>query len=354
LKILITGGSGFVGTRLARESLERANLACRKIDELVLVDLYPPPSDLVADRRVRAFTGALIDQCKLLCSEDFDAVFHLAAAVSGECEADFELGLRTNLDSTRALLDSMRAAGNVPRFVFASSVAVFGSDPALPMPAIIRDDTLPTPQSSYGIQKFICEQLVADYTRKGFIDGRSVRLMTVVVRPGRPNGAASGFLSSIVREPLNGKIAICPVPPETKVAVASPARTIDGLIALAEASRETLGGRTAINLPALTVSVSEMLQALEVVAGASERSLVRFEPDPAIARIVGGWPAVIDNSRALQLGLKPDLDFTSVVRAYIDDLAAMCVPQLEVPASGSTACGTVSALYDNDLNLITE
>jgi nucleoside-diphosphate-sugar epimerase len=342
LKILITGGSGFIGTRLARELLKRGNLARREIGELVLADLYPPPSDLLADGRVRASTGALIDQCTRLRNEAFDAVFHLAAAVSAECEADFELGLRTNLDSTRALLDGMHAAGNAPRFVFASSVAVFGSDPGLPMPAMIRDDTLPTPQSSYGIQKFICEQLVADYTRKGFIDGRNVRLMTVVVRSGRPNGAASGFLSSIVREPLNGEVALCPVSPETKVAVASPASTIDGLIALAEASREALGGRTAINLPALTVSVSEMLHALEIVAGPSARAFVRFEPDATIARIVGGWPAVIDSSRAKRLGLKPDPDFISIVREYIDDRAAMHVPQLEIAASRSTTCADLS------------
>ncbi|HEV2485305.1 MAG TPA: NAD-dependent epimerase/dehydratase family protein [Terracidiphilus sp.] len=289
-----------------------------------------------------------------MSSEAFDAVFHLAAVVSAECEADFELGLRTNLDSTRALLDGMRAAGNVPRFVFASSVAVFGSDPGLPMPTMICDDTPPTPQSSYGIQRFIYEQLVTDYTRKGFIDGRNVRLMTVVVRPGQPNGAASGFLSSIVREPLNGEVAICPVSPETKVALASTASTIDGLISLAEASREALGGRAAINLPALTVRVSEMLQALEAVAGASARALVRFEPDEAIARIVGGWPLVIDNSRARRLDLKPDRDFISNVREYINDRATMRVPELEISASRSASCATISTLYDNDRNLITE
>lgn len=341
MKILITGGSGFIGTRLARELLKRGELAGREISELVLADLRPPTADLLADGRVRASAGALIDQCPRLCSETFDAVFHLAAAVSAECEANFELGLGTNLDSTRALLDGMRAAGNAPRFVFVSSVAVFGSDPGLPMPAVIRDDTLPTPQSSYGIQKFICEQLVADYTRKGFIDGRNVRLMTVVVRPGQPNGAASGFLSSIVREPLNGELAICPVSPGTRVALASPANTIDGIIAIAEASRETLGGRNAVNLPALTVSVNEMLQALEVVAGPSVRALVRFEPDATIARIVGGWPAVFDDSRARRLGLNPNPDFISIIREYIDE-RALRVSQLETEASRSTTCADLS------------
>jgi nucleoside-diphosphate-sugar epimerase len=322
LKVLISGGAGFLGARLVRQLLRRGQLGGQSIDELVLADLHEPASDLRADARVRVSPGALIAQCDALSRERFDAVFHLAAAVSAECEADFDLGLRSNLDSTRALLDAMRTLGNVPRFMLASSVAVFGSDPGLPLPPVVRDETLPTPQSSYGIQKFICEQLVADYTRKGFIDGRNVRLMTVVVRPGRPNGAASGFLSGIIREPVNGQAAVCPVSEETKVALASPARTIEGLIAVAEASREALGGRTAINLPALTVSVGEMLHALEVVAGAQTRALVRFEPDAAIARIVGGWPAVFDLSRAQRLGLNPDPDFISIVRQFLDDRAA--------------------------------
>lgn len=321
MKVLITGGAGFVGTRLARELLKNGKLADKTIEQLVLADLSLPPADLLGDRRLRAATGTLIGQCAELSKERFDVVFHLAAAVSAECEADFDLGLRSNLDTTRALLDALRTAGNVPRFVFSSSLAVFGSDPALPMPAAIRDDTLPTPQSSYGVQKFICEQLVADYTRKGFIDGRNVRLMTVVVRPGRPNGAASGFMSGIIREPVSGQASICPVAPETRVALASPARTIEGLIAVAEAPWEALGGRTAINLPALTVSVGEMLQALEAAAGPEVRALVTFKQDATIARLVGGWPAAFDNSRARRLGLEPDPDFISIVRQYLDDRA---------------------------------
>jgi nucleoside-diphosphate-sugar epimerase len=308
-----------LGARLALRILHQGQLNGQTIDELVVADIYPPPASLQVDRRVRFSTGSLLNQSAALGSEGFDAVFHLAAAVSAECEADFDLGLRSNLDSTRALLDAFRAAGSVPRFIFASSLAVFGSDPGLPLPPVIRDDTLPTPQSSYGIQKFICEQLVADYTRKGFIDGRNVRLMTVVVRPGRPNGAASGFLSGIIREPVNGQESVCPVSPETKVALASPARTIEGLIAVAEASREALGGRTALNLPALTVSVGDMLHALEAVAGPAARARVRFEPDATIARIVGGWPAVFDNTRAQRLRLQPDPDFISIVRQFLDD-----------------------------------
>jgi len=322
VKVLITGGAGFVGARLARELLKRGTLDGQAIDELVLADLFPPPADLAADRLVRGAVGSLIDQCKSLAQEKFDAVFHLAAATSAECEADFDLGMGSNLDSTRRLLDALRAAGNTPRFIFSSSIAVFGSDPGLLRPAAIHHDTLPTPQSSYGIQKFICEQLVADYTRKGFVDGRNVRLMTVVVRPGRPNGAASSFMSGIIREPVHGEAAICPVAPETMVALASPARTIEGLIAVAEASREALGGRIALNLPGITVSVGEMLDALETVAGSQARALVRFVPDPVIGRIVEGWPAVFDNSRALRLGLEPDPDFVSIVRAFVTEARA--------------------------------
>jgi len=324
MKLLITGGAGFLGERLARTLLARGRLGGRTIEQLVVADLHAPPTDLLRDARVEPRTGDLLALCEALRRERYDGVFHLAAAVSAECEADFELGLRANLDTTRALLDALRAAGEAPgaqppRLVFASSVAVFGNDPALPLPAVVHDDTLPTPQSSYGSQKFIGEQLLADYTRKGYIDGRSARLMTVSVRPGRPNGAASGFLSGIVREPLAGRAAVCPVSPATEVALASPRRSVEGLIAVYEASREKFGGRTALNLPALTVRVHDMLDALEAVGGAKARALVRFEPDAAIERIVGGWPARFAAQRAARLGLAADADFTSIVRQYLQD-----------------------------------
>jgi len=327
MKLLITGGAGFLGARLARELLRRGALDGRPIERLVLADLIVPPHDLLADARVRARDGELLAQAQDLADEGFDGVFHLASAVSAECEADFELGLRSNLDTTRALLDALRRRGGCPRLVFASSVAVFGSDPALPLPAVVRDDTLPTPQSSYGIHKFICEQLIADYTRKGFIDGRSARLMTVAVRPGRPNGAASGFLSAIIREPLAGLEAVCPVDPATPIALASPATTIEGLIRAYEATREDFGGRTALNLPALTVTVREMLAALAEVAGPEAVARVRFEPDAGVARMVGGWPARFESARVARLGLAADADFGSIVRQYLRDHAeAVRVP----------------------------
>jgi nucleoside-diphosphate-sugar epimerase len=184
------------------------------------------------------------------------------------------------------------------------------------MPRVIRDETLPVPQTSYGVQKFICEQLIADYTRRGLIDGRSVRLMTVTVRPGKPNAAASGFLSSIVREPLNGQQAVCPVPADTLVALASPQRAIEGLLTAAEATSEAWGGRTAVTLPALTVRVSDMLDALETAAGRVVRERVRFEENPIIARMMLGWPAHFETERAHRLGLSADPDFLSIIRQF--------------------------------------
>lgn len=324
VKVLITGGAGFLGTRLARTLLARGALAGRPIGRLVLADRVASAdpvlcTDARAEARVDVRVGDLQALIPELMADQPEAIFHLASAVSGECEADFDLGMRVNLDATRALLDACRYAGHAPRLVFSSSVAVFGSDPALPLPAVIRDDTLPTPQSSYGAQKFICEQLIADTTRKGYIDGRVARLMTVSVRPGRPNGAASSFLSGVIREPLAGQEANCPVPLDMPVALSSPERTIAGLIAVFEATRAAFGGRTALNLPALTVTVAQMLEALRVVGGAAALVRVRFEPDADIARIVGGWPARFESPRAAALGLAPDADFLSIVRQYVRD-----------------------------------
>lgn len=326
MKVLITGGAGFVGARLARTLLARGRLEGRTIDHLVLADQMPAPADLVADARVQARVAPLLESCQALRDEGFDAVFHLASAVSGECEADFELGLRSNLDSTRALLDALRArteAGMAPvRLVFSSSVAVFGPDASVPLPDRVADDTLPAPQTSYGTHKLICEHLVADYTRKGYIDGRSARLMTVTVRPGRPNGAASSFFSSIIREPLAGHEAVLPVAPEVSHPVSSPQRTVEGLIAVYEASRAALGGRLALNLPALNVTVQQMLDALERVAGPAVRARVRPQRDERIAAIVANWPRGATAARAAALGLQPETNFDDVIRQYIADCGA--------------------------------
>ena len=326
MKVLITGGGGFVGARLARALLARERLGGRTLERLVLADQVAPPADLCADRRVESRVGKLLEHAVAFGADGFDGVFHLASAVSGECEADFDLGLTSNLDSTRALLDGLRAATNrgapPPRFVFSSSVAVFGPDPAVPLPARVGDTTLPAPQTSYGTQKLICEHLVSDYTRKGYIDGRSARLMTVTVRPGRPNGAASSFFSGIIREPLAGLDAICPVSADVSHPLTSPARTIEGLIAVYEASRDAFGGRLALNLPALNARVSEMLDALESVAGPKVRARVRFERDPVIAGIVANWPTGATAERAARLGLRADETFADIIRQYIDDRRA--------------------------------
>ncbi len=324
MNILITGGAGFLGARLARALLAADRLSlrgapARVITTLTLADLGPAPDDLAADPRVRSVQGDLLELVRQqrLPAAGTDAVFHLAAAVSAECEADFDLGMRSNLDTTRALLDACRALGTQPVFVYASSLAVFGQQPGQPPMGRVGDTSLPTPQGSYGIQKFIGEQLVADYARKGFIAGRSVRPMTVSVRPGRPNGAASGFFSGMIREPLAGLRARVPVPPETLVALASPTCTIEGFVRAAEASDADWGPLTAINLPSLRTTVGEMAAALERVGGPAAAALIDWTPDPSIERLVRSWPGDIAWDRARGLGLQADPDFDTVVRSYI-------------------------------------
>jgi nucleoside-diphosphate-sugar epimerase len=323
-RVVVTGGAGFLGALLARRLLAGpvafGGAEPVEVGELVLVDIADPPPDLAEDPRVRAVVGDLADVLDGL--DDADAVFHLAGVVSGAAEADFDLGMRTNIDGTRALLEWTRRHRVPPVLVFTSSLAVFGSDPAIGPIGEVDDDTLPRPQSSYGVQKFIGEQLVADYTRKGFVRGRSVRLMTVSVRPGRPNAAASSFLSGIIREPLAGQRATCPVPADTPVALSSPRRTLEGILLAAAVDDATWGSRTALNLPAISTTPGEMVAALERVAGPEASALVDWSDDPAIAPIVRSWPAHIRTPRAQRLGLAPERSFEDIVRAYVDDTGA--------------------------------
>ena len=332
MRVVITGGHGFVGTMLAREILARGTLRGQRVTELVLADRAAPgPSGPDPDRftsiPVRTVRGDLVETLPALFADPVDVVFHLASAVSAECERDFDLGMTSNLQGTREVLEAARAqaarGGPPATLLFSSSVAVYGSDPAAPLPEVVSEATLPMPQSSYGAQKLASETLIADYTRKGFVDGRVVRLMTVAIRPGPPNAAASGFVSGIVREPLAGLGTTCPVPPDLRLAIASPRATVAGVLAVTEAARGVgpgqLSGRLPVNLPALTVSVAQVLTALAALAGDRVAARVRMQRDAANEQIVASWPARFDSSRATALGIAADPDIESVIRQYMDD-----------------------------------
>jgi len=316
MRVLITGGAGFLGRKLAARLLAAAEPVPGRgpLEHLRVADVVA--AELPADPRLETVVHDIgedrpPDDLVAGC----DLVFHLAAVVSAGAEADFDLGYRVNLDGTRRLLEALRRTGSRPRLVFASSVAVFGGDPREP----VRDTTHLTPQTSYGTQKAAGELLVNDYARKGFVDGRSLRLPTIVVRAGRPNLAASTFASSIIREPLAGEEAVCPVSPETAMYVLSPRRVIDAFLHAAALPEEAFGGWRSVTLPGITVTVREMLDALERVAGPGVRQRVRFAPDPAIQRIVDTWPPHFRVRRALELGFAADPDFDSIVRAHIED-----------------------------------
>jgi nucleoside-diphosphate-sugar epimerase len=318
MRVVITGGAGFLGSRLARAILERGTLtdargSASPVRELVLVDIAAPAAH--ADDRVRAVQGALDDRALVdaVITPDTDSVFHLAAVVSGQAEADFDVGMRVNVDATRHLLERCRACSRPPKFVFASSLAVFGG--RLPDP--VPDDAPVTPQSSYGTQKAMAELLVNDMSRKGFIDGRALRLPTIVVRPGKPNRAASSFASGIIREPLAGVDATCPVGPATRLWVLSPAAVVDSFLVGHEIGAEWLPAFRAINVPGMEIAVGDMVAALRAVAGDAVAARVRWQHDPAIDRIVSTWPPRFDARAGRALGMRADDDFEAVVRAYI-------------------------------------
>ena len=324
MRIVITGGAGFLGQRIARALLERGGFAgepgvATDLTELVLVDQVMPPG-ASADARVRFVSGdigdpALIDR---VFGPRTDAVFHLAAVVSAGAEADFDLGYRVNMDATRKVLEACRRQAAPPRVVFTSSVAAFGGA----LPEVVDDATAVTPQSSYGTQKVIGELLISDYTRKGYVDGRCIRLPTIVVRPGRPNRAASGFMSNILREPLNGEPAVCPVSPDARMWIASPGRAVDALIRAMQLPPSAWGWKRTLNAPGITVSVSEALAALAKLAGEQCVARVRFERDPAIEKIVLGWPARFTTARADAMGFAADAGIDAVIQAHMRTLAA--------------------------------
>lgn len=319
MRVLITGGAGFIGRKLAAALLREGAIPLdgepRRVERITLFDAAPGEG-LPGDPRIEAVTGDVTDAATLRwLAQDADIVWHLAAVVSAAAEADFDLGMAVNVDGTRHLLEALRATGRRPRLVFTSGFAVFGGR----MPDPITDDTAPTPQTSYGMEKAVGELLVADYSRKGFVDGRSLRLPTIVVRPGKPNKAASTFASSIIREPLAGREAVCPVPRETALYILSPRRAIEALLRAMTIPDETWGPSRTLPLPGITVTVGEMLDTLARVAGEAVAARVRMAPEPAIQRIVQSWPTRVEARRARELGFSADGSFEAIVRAHIED-----------------------------------
>ena len=312
MRVVITGGCGFLGSRLAAELLRRDD-----IDELVLFDNSPATLPLPEDKRLKPATGDIADRetLRAVITPGTGSVFHLAAVVSGQAEADTDLGYRVNLDGTRAVLDACRALGTCPRVIFASSLAVYGGE----LPPAVGDETPLTPQTSYGTQKAIGELLVNDYSRKGFVDGRAVRLPTVVVRPGRPNRAASTFASSMIREPLAGREALCPVSPDTVMALASPRRIVAGLVQAHDLPGAAFGASRSLQLPGFSVAVGEMAAAVRRAGGVAAYARIRWEPDPQIQQIISSWPQALRAPRAEALGFTPDSSIDEVVEAFIDD-----------------------------------
>ena len=317
MKVLIIGGAGMVGRKLAERLAKDGKLGSKAISSLALYDVVPPQKPAGASFPVEISTGDLPapgETDKLVASKP-DVIFHLAAIVSGEAEQDFDKGYRINLQGTMNLLDSVRRAGNKPRLVFTSSIAVFGA----PFPEKIGDEFFQTPLTSYGTQKAIGELLISDYTRKGILDGVSIRLPTICVRPGAPNKAASGFFSNIMREPLAGKEAVLPVSEDVRHWHASPRAATGFLIHAATIDGDKLGARRALSMPGLSVTVGEQIEALRKVAGDKVVARIKREPDAFIQGIVAGWPRNFDTRRALELGFKPDASFEEIIRIHIED-----------------------------------
>jgi D-erythronate 2-dehydrogenase len=322
MRVVILGGAGFLGKKLAsallaQGYLEDSNGNQEKISNLTLFDKVVPTPPLPKDSRLETITGEITNKAdiQLLLSEKPDVIFHLAAVVSGEAEENFELGMQVNLHATQNILEVCRELQYSPKFLFSSSVAVFGGE----MPSVIQDDTAPFPQSSYGTQKAICELLINDYSRRGFIDGRVLRLPTIVVRPGKPNKATSSFASSIIREPLQGKEVVCPVSRDTKLWIMSPRKAIDNFIHAAKLPGGSFGKHRIVSLPGFTVSVQEIIENLEVVAGQETVKRISWEPDALIQRIVGSWPSAFAPKRALALGFKADDSMGHIIDAFLED-----------------------------------
>ncbi|MGX9176351.1 D-erythronate dehydrogenase [Mesorhizobium sp. BHbdii] len=317
MRILITGAAGMVGRKLIARLAKDGTLSGRRIAALDLHDIVPPQAPALEGVGVTIHTGdlAAASAMERLVASRPDVVFHLAGVVSGEAEANFDLGYRVNLDGTRALFDAIRLAGFAPRVVFTSSIAVFGA----PFPDIIPDEFHPTPLTSYGTQKLMGEALLADYTRRGFFDGIGIRLPTICVRPGKPNKAASGFFSGIIREPLSGQEAILPVPRSVVHTHASPRSAVNFLIHAAGIDGSAVGPRRNLTMPGVAVTVGEQIEALERIAGAEAVKLIREEPDDTIWAIVKGWPTRFEARRSRELGFAAETSFDDIIRVHIED-----------------------------------
>ncbi len=317
MRILILGAGGMIGRKLADRLARDGTLAGKSIDQLDLVDIVVPeaPAGFGGGLTCSAADLSEAGAADSLVQRRPDLIYHLAAIVSGEAEADLEKGYRVNLDGTRMLFEAIRRAGWAPRLVFASSNAVFGGD----MPASIDDDFALTPQTSYGTQKAMCELLLADYSRRGLLRGIGLRLPTICVRPGKPNRAASSFFSGIIREPLAGQEAILPVPETVRHWMASPRSAVQFLVHAAALDLERLGDRPNLAMPGLSVTVGEQIDALRAIAGERAAALIRREADPIIERIVGGWAQGFTANRAKALGFRAETRFEDIIRAHIED-----------------------------------
>ena len=317
MRVLIIGGGGMIGRKLARALAARGALRGEPVSRLILADVTEPaPVEApfpVTSRRLDITDRAAVEAA--LAEARPDVIYHLAAVVSGQAEAEFDLGMAVNLDGSRHVLEAARGLGTRPVLVFTSSVAVFGGD----VPGPIDDWTATNPQTSYGAQKAAVELLVTDYSRRGFIDGRAPRLPTITIRPGRPNRAASSFMSSIFREPLRGEEAVCPVGPDYALWALSPRRCVANLIHAAEIAGEALGPNRAFNMPGRRYTIGEMVEAMRRVAGEAPVGLIRWEADETIRRIVEGWRADLDASRAEALGFEADAGFEENLRFFLEE-----------------------------------
>ncbi len=317
MKILVTGAAGMIGRKFCETLAKRGSIGSKSVDRLTMADAITPAAPAGAPFEVSTLSADISDPraAESFVAERPEIIYHLAAVVSGEAEADFDKGYRVNLSGTQQLFEAVRQAGHRPRVVFASSIAVFGT----PFPETIPEDFALAPLTSYGTQKAIGEFLLADLSRRGFFDGIGIRFPTICVRPGKPNRAASGFFSNIIREPLNGEPAVLPVSEDVRHWFASPRAAVNFLLHAGAVDLDQLGSRRTLNMPGLSATVGEMITSLEKVAGGESVRLIRREPDPNIQRIVDGWPQRLDASRAQALGFRAETSFEEIINTHLED-----------------------------------